>query len=64
MTPTKLFDCVEYKRTIQERHVAETRGLKPEERTLRRQQWLKESDNPAALLWREMAQKQEVTMAR
>jgi hypothetical protein len=64
MTSPKTFDCVEYKHAIQERHIAETQGLKPEQKTLRRQQWLKESDNPAAQLWREMAQGQEVASVR
>ena len=51
---------MEYQRAIQERHIAEAQGLKPEQKTLRRQQWLDESDNPAAQLWREMALKQDV----
>ena len=64
MTITKAFDCVEYKYAIQERHIAETQGLTSEQKTQRRRQWLDESDNPAARLWREMALKQEVENVR
>jgi hypothetical protein len=64
MTASKAFDCVKYKHAIQERHIAETQGLMPEQRTLRRRQWLDASDNPAAKLWREMALKQELAAVR
>ena len=64
MTITKTFDCVEYKRAIQERHIAETQGLTPEQTAARRRQWLSESDNPAARLWREMVLKREAETGR
>jgi hypothetical protein len=60
----KPFDCVEYKHAIQQQHIAETQGMKPEQKTLLRRQWLKESKNPAAQLWREMTQKQEAAAVR
>lgn len=64
MTHIKSFDCVEYKRAIQDRHAAETQGLTPDQKMMRRQQWLKDSDNPAARLWREMISKQETVASR
>jgi hypothetical protein len=64
MMITKEFDCVEYKCAIQERHIVETQGLTPDQRTLRRRQWLEESDNPAARLWREMSLEHEVETVR
>ena len=64
MTIAKEFDCVEYKHAIQERHIAETQGLTPDQRTLHRRRWLEESDNPAARSWREMSLKQEVETVR
>jgi len=59
MNSEKQFDCVEYKRAIQARHAAESRGLSPDEKLKRRAEWLRESDNPAARLWREMNKKQQ-----
>jgi hypothetical protein len=64
MTPDKPFDCIEYKRAVQCRHAAETQGISSRQKTERRQQWLKESDHPAARLWREMNVKQESTIQR
>jgi hypothetical protein len=61
MTSEKPFDCIEYKRAVQCRHVAETQGISDRQKTERRQRWLKESDHPAARLWREMNAKQELT---
>lgn len=58
MTTKKEFDCIEYKRAIQAKHAAETRTLSPNEKTTRRAQWLAESDNQAAQLWRELCNKQ------
>jgi hypothetical protein len=59
MNHIKPFDCVAYKRAIQEKHAAATQGLSPQEKTRQRRQWLSQSDNPAARLWREMKSKQE-----
>lgn len=59
MKTRKAFDCIEYKRAIQQKHAAENRGLSREERRRRRAKWLKSSDNAAAALWREMVMRQE-----
>jgi hypothetical protein len=64
MTISNAFDCVEYKHAIQERHIAETQGLTSEQKTQRRRQWLEQSDNPAAKLWREMVLKQAAQTVR
>jgi hypothetical protein len=61
MSSDKPFDCIEYKRVVQCRHAAETQGVGARQKTERRQQWLKESNHPAAQLWREMNAKQELT---
>jgi hypothetical protein len=61
MNSEKPFDCIEYKRAIQCRHAAETQDISARQRTERRQQWLMESDHPAARLWREMNAKRELT---
>ena len=63
MTTEKPFDCVEYKRVVQAKHAIENRPLSPEEKQQRRAQWLDESDNPAARLWREMNKKQKVAVS-
>ena len=59
MTAGKTFDCVQYKRRVQQKHAAEHAGLTSEQRAQRRAQWLAESDNPAARLWRAMEAKRE-----
>jgi len=64
MTQPKSFDYVEYKRSIQQRHAAETRNMNSRQKSASRLQWLKESDNPAARLWREMSAKQAEAAAR
>ena len=64
MNQARSFDCVAYKRAIQEKHEAATRGLSPHEKARQRQQWLNQSNNPAARLWREMISKQESAAAR
>ena len=61
MTCDKPFDCIEYKRSIQCRLAAETQGISARQKRERRQQWLKESDHPAARLWREMSAKRDLT---
>ena len=55
MKPKKDFDCVEYKHAIQAKHAKETNGLTPREKTQSR----RESDNPAARLWRRMRGRQQ-----
>ena len=54
MSKKKEFDCVEYKRSIQAKHAADTQTLGPEEKAEHRARWLAESENPAARLWREL----------
>jgi hypothetical protein len=61
MNSERPFDCIEYKRAIQCRHAAETQGISAPQKTERRQRWLKESDHPAAQLWREMNARQILT---
>lgn len=63
MTNNQPFDCVEYKRAIQAKHAAESGTLSPEEKLTRRTQWLNQSDNPAAQLWREMKKRQEAAVS-
>ncbi len=58
MKNQKAFDCVEYKREIQEKHAAENAGLSGEEKINRRREWLEKSDNPAAVAWRLLKEKQ------
>ena len=60
----KSFDCVAYKRAIQEKHLAATQGLSHRERARQRQQWLNQSDNPAVRLWRKMNAKQAPVASR
>jgi len=55
MKKQETFDCVMYKRAVQAKHAAANRGLSGEEKMRRRAQWLEDSDNPAARLWRELA---------
>jgi hypothetical protein len=57
----KAFDCIEYKRAIQQKHAVENRGLSHEESRSRRAEWLKSSKNPAAALWRHMVMRQETS---
>lgn len=64
MNQVKTFDCVAYKCAIQEKHAAATQGLSDHEKTRQRQEWLHQSDNPAARLWREMSARQEVMVSR
>ena len=59
MTKKKHFDCVAYKRAVQEKHFADTQGLSGEQKINARTQWLENSHNPAAKLWRRMTQKRE-----
>lgn len=59
MNSQKPFDCIEYKRAIQEKHASGFAGLRPEEVLQKRGEWLEQSDNPAARLWRKMKQKQQ-----
>ncbi len=53
------FKCVDYKRRVQEKHAAEAVGLTPQEKTQRRSQWLRESENAAARMWRKLSARQE-----
>ena len=64
MKAEKPFDCVAYKRAVQEKHAAESRNLSAEEKLRRRKEWLDKSDNPAARVWREMGRKKEALHAR
>ena len=64
MTPEKDFDCIEYKRAIQRKHFAETRGMTSEQQAKRRQEWLRTSDNPAARAWRNLIAKQEAAASK
>lgn len=59
MTAEKPFDCIAYKRAVQEKHAEQNRDLAPTEKTRRRAEWLKKSNNPAARLWRDMLKKQK-----
>ncbi len=63
MNSDREFDCVEYKRAIQARHAAESRTLSADEKLKRRAEWLSESENPAARLWREMSKKQKTPVS-
>ncbi len=51
------FDCMAYKRAIQEKLFQESAGLTLEEEARQRAVWLATSDNPAAALWRELEAK-------
>jgi len=64
MKKGKVFHCVEYKQDIQARHAKENRKLSLEERIQRRSDWLENSDNPAARLWRQMSRKQLAETAK
>jgi hypothetical protein len=63
MTSEERFDCVEYKRAVQARHAAECGTLSPDQKRERRTQWLRESENPAARLWRELNKKLKATVS-
>lgn len=55
---------MEYKRAIQAKHAAENAGLSPEERLRRLDDWLENSDNPAAQLWRTLVERKCVPAGR
>ncbi len=59
MKTDKPFDCIAYKRGIQEKHATENRDLSPEEKIRRRTEWLEKSSNPAARLWRRLRARKE-----
>lgn len=58
MKMEKTFDCIAYKRAIQAKHAAANRGLSGEEKMRRRAEWLEDSDNPAARLWRDLVSRE------
>jgi hypothetical protein len=64
MSKDKPFDCVDYKRSVQERHAEEQKGLSAEERIRLRAEWLEKSDNPAAKAWRMMCKKNPASCAK
>jgi hypothetical protein len=49
---TKAFDCVEMKNCIQAEMLAEEKQVGEEEMARRREAWLKSSDDPLAVWWR------------
>ena len=59
MSATKTFDCVEMKAALQARLLKEMEGMTDEEQRAYTQRKLRESDSPAARLWRAVMAKQD-----
>jgi hypothetical protein len=53
------FKAVEMKNQIQAKLLAERERLGEAEFNRRRQEWLRTSDSPLAVMWREMGKKQQ-----
>ena len=59
----KSFDCIAYKRAIQQKLFSESEGMTLEEKARQRTEWLATSNNPAAQLWRELQAKSKAPAA-
>jgi hypothetical protein len=57
----KNFDCVEMKNSIQKKMLEEENRVGTEEMRRRRKEWLRNSDDELAKLWRRLAARQKAT---